>query len=122
DTPIAWAQAESLTYKRERLVPACLVYLCSPETFMKEGARLLSVAISTGAACARSHAEALIKGICEVVERDAYIITWRNRLPRPHLRIDPQSAIYSLFNERFARPGLEFNLVYTTLDLSIASF
>src|SRR5581483_6314970 len=47
---------------------------------------------------------------------------WRNRLPRPHLRIDPQSAIYSLFNERFARPGLEFNLVYTTLDLSIASF
>jgi ribosomal protein S12 methylthiotransferase accessory factor len=90
--------------------------------FQEYGSQLIGVAVSTGAACGRSRPEAMLKGLCEVVERDAYIIMWRNRLPRPRVKIDPRSNIYNLFNEKFARPGLEYILVYTTLDLSLPSF
>lgn len=122
ETVVAWTRAESLTHRTERWVPACLVHMASDGTFREHGGQILGPAISTGAACAASRAEALLKGICEVVERDAFIIMWRNRLPCPRVRIDAESSIYRLYNEKFVRPGLEYNLIYTTLDLSIPTF
>lgn len=122
DTVIGWVRAESLTHGEERIVPASLVYMPYHPYFTESGEQVIGYAISTGTACARSRAEALLKGICEVVERDAAIIVWRNRLACPRVHIDPQSALYPLFQERFARPGLEYTLVYTTLDLTIPSF
>lgn len=121
DTKIAWARAESLTNAHDRLVPASLVYLCEPEMF-GETEQTIGPAVSTGAACARTRPTALLRGLCEVVERDAFIITWRNRLPAPRLRIDARSAIHALYHDAFARPGLEFKLFFTTLDLGVPSF
>lgn len=121
-TKIAWTRAESLTHRTERWVPAALVYMASDAAFREHDGQILGPAISTGAACAASRAEALLKGICEVLERDAFIIMWRNRLSCPRVRIDAASSIHRLFQEKFARPGLEYNLIYTTLDLSIPSF
>jgi ribosomal protein S12 methylthiotransferase accessory factor len=122
DTPIAWAPAESLTEHRDCLVPACMVYMPYSRAFDDRGEKIISYPISTGAACSHSRVDALLKGLCEVVERDAFIIMWRNRLPCPRVRIDEQSELYSIFHEKFARPGLEYTLVYTTLDLQIPSF
>ncbi len=118
-TRVAWVKAQSLTRRLECYVPACLVYF-----FMSrlEGAKVLSPTFSTGAACARTVPKAILKGICEVVERDAFTIMWRNQLPLPRVEIDPKSAIYDLVREKFLRPGLEYTLVQTTLDLPIPSF
>jgi ribosomal protein S12 methylthiotransferase accessory factor len=121
DTTIAWARAESLTRAEDCLVPASLVYLCEPEMF-GEPEQTIGPAVSTGAACARTRSVALLRGLCEVIERDAFIIMWRNRLSVPRLRIDSRSAIHALFNDAFVRPGLQFKLFYTTLDLSVPSF
>jgi ribosomal protein S12 methylthiotransferase accessory factor len=121
DTTIAWARAESLTRAQDCLVPASLVYLCESDMF-GEGEQTIGPAVSTGAACAGSRPVALLRGLCEVIERDAFIIMWRNRLAVPRLRIDSRSAIHGLFNDAFVRPGLEFKLFYTTLDLSVPSF
>jgi len=122
NTQIAWVLAESLTFQAERLVPACLVYMPYNYHFIEQGEKYISSSCSTGAACAKSRAESLLKGICEVVERDAFMIMWRNRLTCPHVQIDSKSSLYDIFQEKFNRPGLEYTLINTTLDLSIPSF
>jgi ribosomal protein S12 methylthiotransferase accessory factor len=117
DTPVAWVRAQSLTRRHDCYVPACMIYFCPVE-----GAQIVSHAISTGAACAPEMPGAILRGICEVVERDAFIIMWRNQLPCPRVEIDPASSIYSLFQEKFVRPGLDYTLIHTTLDVQIPSF
>jgi ribosomal protein S12 methylthiotransferase accessory factor len=122
DTPVAWVRAANLTRRQECLVPACFMHVPYTPLFVDRGERLVANAISTGAACSDSRTGALLKGICELVERDAVMIMWRNRLPCPRVRIDPASALYPTFVDKFQRPGLEYTLVYTTLDLAIPSF
>ena len=119
DTVIGWVKGDSLTYKCERLVPACMIYM--PYYAKSEDECIVAPAISTGAACATTIAECLLKGVCELIERDAFMIIWRNRLPCPRIVIDSRSALYPVFCERFARPGLDYFLFYTTLDLRITS-
>jgi ribosomal protein S12 methylthiotransferase accessory factor len=122
DTPITWVRAKSLICQQERLVPACMIYISYYPHFIKDGEKVIATAISTGAACASSRIEALLKGTCELVERDAFMIMWRNRLPLSRVCIDSRSSLHSIFEEKFSRPGLEYTLIYTTLDLSIPSF
>lgn len=122
DVRIAWTPAQSLTHQVDSWVPASLVYMPLPKHFAEQGEQFVASAISTGAACAPTPAEAMFKGICEVLERDAFIISWRNRLPLPRVEIDPASALYELFQRRFARPGLEYTIFCTTLDLEMPSF
>jgi ribosomal protein S12 methylthiotransferase accessory factor len=121
-TPIAWARADSLTRRTECLVPASMVYLPYEEPWCDRGERVVAPSISTGAACAAARRDALLKGICELIERDAFMIVWHNRLARPRVRIDAHSALYQIFTERFARPGLEYRIYDCTLDLGVPSF
>jgi len=122
DTRVAWVRAANLTRHEECLLPACFLYVPYTPPFVDRGERVVATAISTGTACSDSRADALLKGICELAERDAFMIMWRSRLPCPRVRIDPRSELYPTFVEKFPRPGLEYTLVYTTLDLSIPSF
>lgn len=121
-TPLGWVRAADLQRRRECLVPACLVYMPYSFPFADQGEVEIATAISTGAACAPRRAEALLKGICELVERDAFMIMWRKQLRCPRLRIDPASRLGEIFARRFARPGLRFELFDTRLDLAIPSF
>lgn len=122
NTPISWVRAQSLTHKNDKLVPASMVYIPYEVFFPEQKEKIVSMAISTGAACAKSYTEALLKGICEVVERDAFMIMWRNRLQLPRIKIDIDSELYDVFQDKFVRSGLEFVIVHTTLDLCIPSF
>lgn len=122
DTRVAWTRAANLTRQQDCLVPACFIHVPYTPPFLDRGERLVATAISTGAACSDSRPGALLKGICELVERDAFVIMWRSRLVCPRVSIDPNSELYPIFVDRFLRPGLEYTLVYTTLDLSIPSF
>lgn len=122
DTLIAWAQAESLTYRRDCLVPASMVYIPYAGVFREQGEEVISLAISTGSACAPNRPQALLSGICELLERDAVMIMWRNRLRLPRVQIDSKSPLYSVFQQRFQRPGLHYTLIHTTLDLEVPSF
>jgi ribosomal protein S12 methylthiotransferase accessory factor len=121
-TPLGWLRAADLRRWRTCLVPACLVYMPYSFPFADQGEVEIATAISTGAACAPRRAEALLKGLCELVERDAFMIMWRNQLRCPRLRIDPAGRLGKIFARHFARPGLRFELFDTRLDLAIPSF
>jgi ribosomal protein S12 methylthiotransferase accessory factor len=120
---LVWVKGRRLAAEGECYLPACLTYL-SPDAsnYTAHEARLIGPATSTGLACARSVLEATIKGLCEVIERDAFIIRWRGMLPCARIDIDPASAIFATFSEKFVRPGLEYSIFETSLDLPYHSF
>lgn len=85
DREIAWVWGWSLRDQVPRLVPEILTYYHAPgleNRFVQES--------SNGCASGGSVAEAAYFGLMEVVERDAFLLTWYGRQPLPE--IDPASS------------------------------
>lgn len=89
DTTVEWVEGFSLTRRRAVLVPASLVQLAdAPGT---APARFGACPVS-GYACGDSAEEATLRGIYEVVERDAFMVSWYNRLPGRPLDLSASAA------------------------------
>jgi ribosomal protein S12 methylthiotransferase accessory factor len=84
EAPIPWVWGYSFLQQRPILVPQEMAYYGSAfgGRFVSEG--------SNGCALGGSVEEAIFYGILEVVERDAFLLTWYARLPVPCL--DPGTA------------------------------
>jgi ribosomal protein S12 methylthiotransferase accessory factor len=82
-TPLRWAQGISLVHNRPTWVPAAFVYV--PYIYDRPREQDYRKSISTGLACATNRAAGIYKGICEAIERDAFMIVWQNQLRRSHI-------------------------------------
>lgn len=122
ETPVAWTRGWSLIRKRPILVPASLVYIPYFPCFREQGEQVAGPGVSTGLACARSIDEAVLKGIFECIERDAFMITWMNRLRVPQVDISSHPGLRKVYEERLRRDGLSYLLLRTTTDISVPSF
>lgn len=116
DREISWVPGFSLIHKKVVLVPACLVYV--PYKYEHPG-DLIAFGVTTGLCCAHSPSEAILGGLYEVVERDAIMIMWMNRLPCPRIIIPPDSCLSVVLQERFIPSGLRFSLNDITTDLPV---
>jgi ribosomal protein S12 methylthiotransferase accessory factor len=85
DAPIGWAHGWSIPDGTPLLVPASLTYglyhYCSFSEQIAPG-------ISTGLAAGPQPNWALMRGICECIERDAFMISYLNRLPLQEIDLD----------------------------------
>jgi ribosomal protein S12 methylthiotransferase accessory factor len=122
DVPIAWTQGYSLVHRTPALVPASQVFMPYQPAFLEQGEKLVGPVISTGLACARSYEEALVKGICEVIERDAFMITWMNCLPRDRVDFCAHPALDRLYRQHLQRGGLRYVLLDMTSDLPVPAY
>lgn len=120
DVPLAWVWAWRPVARTAVLVPACLVYMPYFPATAEEV--VLAPAVSTGLACAATVDDAVLRGLCEAVERDAFMITWMNRLPVPRVDLTSHPRLRRVYEDRLARDGLEYLLVRTTTDLAVPSF
>jgi ribosomal protein S12 methylthiotransferase accessory factor len=77
-----WVKGLDLCSCRELWVPASMVFL---QTGPEPGSRPVSLSISTGCAVHFNLEVAVLRGLYEVIERDAIALTWLQRLPLPHL-------------------------------------
>jgi len=111
DTHVAWVEGYSLPDHQRALLPAELVFLGDVALPGRPG---IGYATSSGAACAAHVDGALLGGLCEVLERDAFMIVWANRLSLPALDWSADEAIASLDRTLFASVGLR----YRAIDLS----
>ncbi|NGQ93611.1 TOMM precursor leader peptide-binding protein [Brevibacillus sp. SYP-B805] len=117
DQPIDWVWGYSFLQERPLLVPELLAYysLGCGEGFVYE--------TSNGCALGGSLEEAIFYGILEVVERDAFLMTWYAKLPLP--RLDPYSVNdreLRLMLERLqAVAGFEVYLFNATMEHGIPS-
>ncbi|KKS97729.1 MAG: hypothetical protein UV73_C0005G0006 [Candidatus Gottesmanbacteria bacterium GW2011_GWA2_43_14] len=80
NTKFKWIEGYSLIEKKRVLIPAQLVFTYYTPLPNEPCIRF---PISTGAASHTSFKKALYTGICEIVERDSFMIYYLNRIPAP---------------------------------------
>jgi ribosomal protein S12 methylthiotransferase accessory factor len=108
DTPVRWVRGFSLPDCRPALLPAQLVFLCDD---VADGETRIGYATSNGLACGPTLEEAILSGLLELVERDAFMLTWLNRLSLPLLDWAGDGKIAALDGRYFACTGLRYSVV-----------
>jgi ribosomal protein S12 methylthiotransferase accessory factor len=73
--PLRWLWGHGITAGRPRLVPSAAVHYSDDETLLEE--------TSSGMAAHGARSRALLGAVLELVERDAFMIHWLNRLSPP---------------------------------------
>jgi ribosomal protein S12 methylthiotransferase accessory factor len=107
-THVIWTRGWALPGREPALLPAQLVYLS--DAYGAEPVRVAS-STSNGLACHATLEEAVLSGLLELVERDAFMIVWSNRLSLPRLSWDDDSELRA-FEARYLAPtGLRFAAV-----------
>jgi ribosomal protein S12 methylthiotransferase accessory factor len=113
-TRVRWTPAIALPSGEAAYVPAQLVYLRwrSPAD---TGEEAIAYSTSNGVACGATFDEAVASALLELLERDAFMLTWygRHSLPRLDWSADPALAA---FDARYFRPS---GVRYAAVDLSV---
>ena len=107
DSRIAWVEGRSLPDGGPAFLPAELVYLGRATL---GGSEPIGYSTSSGLACDESDVVATVEGAFEILERDAFMLVWSNRLSLPLL--DRVGARCS------TAPGLGYAAVDLSLDPS----
>ena len=89
--PIRWVRGVSLHDGRATWIPAVLSFLNLPAL---TAAERFCLPISTGCAAHVSVEQALLSGLCEVIERDAVSLTWLQRLALPRIVADASEHFF----------------------------
>jgi ribosomal protein S12 methylthiotransferase accessory factor len=110
-TRITWTRGFGLPDGEPALLPAQLVYLS--DAYGPEPVRI-GASTSNGLACHATLPEAVLSGLLELVERDAFMIVWSNRLSLPLLAWDGDEELRT-FEVRYLAPT---GLRYAAVDLS----
>ncbi len=112
NAPLGWILGQSVTQSDSVYVPALSVYLnYTPSDYEQ----VLFQPGSTGLATGSSLPQAILNGLYEVIERDAFLITWLNKLSGRALVTDQSSRI-SPYIERLKRDKFTVKLFSLSTD------
>jgi len=101
DIPFVWAKAVNFTTQADTYIPKQLVDM---PYIQLEGEALLRVSITTGAACGNSLQDAVKRGFLELVERDAFMLSWLTQTGLSEIdicgsKISQNTLLYHSLNE-----------------------
>ena len=118
DKAIRWVKGLDLHIGETIFLPAVMVYSHAGWRGPQERFWL---PISTGCAAHGSYEEALLTGICEVVERDAISLVWLQQLALPRILIDSVGAQAMPYWElcRKGTPDIEYHFFNATTDIGL---
>lgn len=119
DSVTYWVWGTSLTSGEPRLVPASQVYL----NYKQDQDEVLPGRnASTGLAAGTTIEEAILTGLFEVVERDAFTIAWLQHHVGPRIVVDDPD-MKRVLEERFyvGHPDVRLEFFDITLDIPIPS-
>jgi thiazole/oxazole-forming peptide maturase SagD family component len=113
---IGWVWAHSLSSHATKLIPAAYCFLGYPNA-NEEG---FPIPDSSGLAAGEATADAMERGLLELIERDAVSIWWYNQLAMPPMMIDHAAlAIWQPFMEWIKNCGRKFWLLDLSGDLCV---
>lgn len=112
-TRVSWVEGFSLPGGEPAYLPAQLVYM--PWRRRRDGEQWIGHATSSGLACGATLEEAILTGLLELVERDAFMLVWHNRLSLPLLEWSQDPELLRLDRRYFSPSGL----AYAAVDLSV---
>jgi ribosomal protein S12 methylthiotransferase accessory factor len=112
----AWFEVIELPDRTPVWIPAGLVYLNfvgqQPQDF-------LCPPTSSGSAAGPDVDTAILSGLLEVAERDAFLMTWMNRLPVPTLDYSGLGGPCGIIRDHYARYGVEARAFLLATDLPL---
>jgi ribosomal protein S12 methylthiotransferase accessory factor len=111
DTVVPWIDGWDLATGELAWLPAELVVLADP---IAPGGARIGYATSSGAACAPTIDEAAVRGLLELLERDAFMLLWAARISLPLLDWSAHPDLVEL-DRRYFRPS---GVHYAAVDLS----
>lgn len=116
--PIRWVRGLSLLDRRVMYVPAIMVY---SHIGVTGGGERFWLPISTGCAAHISSAKALLRAICEIIERDAISIVWLQKLPLPEIEVDCCSPHLEPYWKRYLEgpEDVQYHFYNATSDLGV---
>jgi len=119
DLSFYWVWGYSFQRQQPVLIPEQLAYYGAQT--MRPDAEQFMVETSNGCAIGGSLEEAILHGLCEVIERDAFFLTWYGRLKVPALdwrsTRDPQLRL--AFERSIRMTGFDFYAFDCSMDLPI---
>ncbi|MHA1756470.1 MAG: YcaO-like family protein [Promethearchaeota archaeon] len=116
-TEFNWIKGYHINKKRSIFIPAQLIYV--PYYFVDEP--IIRFPISTGAASGTSLSGALYRGICEIIEREAFMINYLNMLPRKKINVRDDKIIKKIL-KKFKDYRLSVNVFDISSDIHIYTF
>ena len=117
DTAISWVRGFSLTRDKPALVPASLVHLSYQPASPGE---IFEMGPVSGYACGNTLEEAILSGICEVIERDSFMLFWYNYLPVPAFDLSAvQSTALKQSLDRYHNAPVRIHCANITTDIGI---
>ncbi len=119
DLPIYWTPGTSLLTGRRRHIPAALVYIPYRPRRADCPNDFVGLSVSSGQACAADRTRAILSGLYEVVERDAFMIRWVRRLPPVRIDFLKSPVLAMIYERHFAGSDLRFDVFDLTLDITI---
>jgi ribosomal protein S12 methylthiotransferase accessory factor len=105
DVPVAWVDGTSCLDGEPIAIPSQIVHLSDR---LLAGEAPISYSTSNGAACASDPARAALRGLLEVVERDAFMLTWYHRLSWPKIDVSSSARLSELERRHFKPAGIEY--------------
>jgi ribosomal protein S12 methylthiotransferase accessory factor len=115
---LAWLNGNDVLDDSTVALPASLVYLVFPPPRMED---YFAPSTSNGLAAGPSRARAILGGLCELMERDAMLITWMNRLPAVELQFDHSQEIPGRIFRHYAHFGINVRAFLMPSDLPAAT-
>lgn len=115
ETVVDWCWSYSITHRRPVLVPAGFVYFSCGRRPPNDTSPEM---VSTGLACHASIPDAVLAGLCEVVERDALAISWHARLAHTPLDVTG-TAVEDLLAGYLSSCGIDFQLFQVPTDTGL---
>ncbi|WP_082526862.1 TOMM precursor leader peptide-binding protein [Kitasatospora sp. MBT63] len=121
DAETNWVWGWSFGEGRPVLVPESFVYYRLPRS--AGGEPSFACEISSGCALGGCYEEAVLHGVLEVAERDAFLMAWYGRTPLPEIDLAtvPDRRI-PLVAERIERQGYRVHVFDSTREHGIPSF
>jgi ribosomal protein S12 methylthiotransferase accessory factor len=116
DRPMRWLRGVDLATGEATWVPAIMA--CSGLRGQNPDEQV-TVPISTGNCVHSDPIEAVVGGLCEVIERDAVAVTWLQQLPLPRLAAADRSARLAELVEWHRRRFVTVHVFDATLDLGV---
>lgn len=117
DSPLRWVRGLSLISKEQLWVPAQVVYKPYRYDINEPIVRLPT---TSGAAASLSQDDAILHGIAEVFEREAFLITYLNRLTPPRVNLKNSGKTLKNLAEVFKQFYLNLDVYVLPTDAPIS--
>ena len=114
--PITWIRCVQLPDHGEVYAPASLVYF---DFAGQDREDFFTTPTSSGLAAGPGVEHAVLAGLCELIERDAFLVTWMNRLAVPAVDVRGVAGVAAAACRHFRRFGIEVTVLNVTTDLAI---